>query len=89
MSFNEAVPSNCHAEFETEDQFRSAAIEIAKVARGQALKIEARFPSFYAIADFVVERAQTNPDRMGPIWWALKQASLLDWSVSLKPPIVS
>lgn len=69
MSFNEAVPSNCHAEFETEDQFRSAAIEIAKVAREKALEIEARFPCFDAIADFVVERARSSPDRMGPSWW--------------------
>jgi hypothetical protein len=69
MSFNEAVPSNCHADFETEEQFRSAANEIAKVARANALKIEARFPSFDAIADFVVERARSSPDRMGPSWW--------------------
>jgi hypothetical protein len=68
MSFNEAVPSNCYAEFETEDQFRSAAIEIAKVARAKALEIEARFPSFDAIADFVVERARSSPDRMGHSW---------------------
>jgi hypothetical protein len=69
MSFNEAVPSNCHAEFETEDQFRSAAIDIAKVARAKALEIEARFPSFDTIANFVVERAKSSPDRMGPSWW--------------------
>lgn len=69
MSFNEAVPSNCHAEFETEDQFRSAANEIAQVAREKALEIEARFPSFGAIAAFVVERARSSPGRMGPSWW--------------------
>lgn len=69
MSFNEAVPSNCHAEFETEEQFKDAANEIAKVARAEALKIEARFASFQAIADFVIERARTSPDRMGPSWW--------------------
>jgi hypothetical protein len=69
MSFNEAIPSKCHAEFETEDQFRSAASEIATVARANALEIEARFPSFGAIADFAVERARTSPDRMGPSWW--------------------
>lgn len=69
MSFNEAVPSKCHAEFETEAQFRDAAIEIAKVARAEALKIEGRFGSFQAIADFVVERARTSPDRMGSSWW--------------------
>lgn len=69
LSFDESVPSNCRAEFETEDQFRSAAIEIAKVARAKALKIEAKFPSFNAIADFVVERARSSPDRMGLSWW--------------------
>ena len=58
MSFNEAVPSNCHAEFETEEQFRDAANEIAKVAHAEALKIEARFASFQAIADFVIEHAR-------------------------------
>ncbi len=69
MSFNEAVPSNCRAEFETEDQFRDAAIEITKVARVEALKIEKRFESFQAVAHFVIERARTSPDRMGPSWW--------------------
>lgn len=69
MSFNEAVPSNCHAEFETEDQFRSAASEIAKIARASALDIQSRFPSFDAIAEFVIERARSSPDRMGPSWW--------------------
>lgn len=69
MSFNEAVPSSCHAEFETEEQFRDAANKIAKVARAEALKIESRFGSFQAIADFVIERARTSPDRMGPSWW--------------------
>ena len=69
MSFNEAVPSNCHAKFETEAQFGKAAVEIAKVARAEALKIETRFASFQAIADFVVERARTCPDGMGPSWW--------------------
>ena len=69
MSFNEAIPSKCHAEFETEDQFRSATVEIAKAAGAKALEIEARFPSFDAIADFVVKRARSSPDRMGPSWW--------------------
>lgn len=69
MSFNAAVPSNCHAEFGTEDQFRRAAIEIAKVARAKAFEFETRFPSFDAIADFVIERARSSPDRMGPSWW--------------------
>ena len=69
MSFNEAIRSNCHANFETEDQFRSAACEIARAARTSALAIEERFPSFNAIADFVVERARSSPNRMGPSWW--------------------
>ena len=69
MSFNEAISSNCHAEFETEDQFRIATGEIAKVAQAKASEIDARFGSFNAIADFVIERARTSPDRMGPSWW--------------------
>ncbi len=69
MSFSEGFGSNCHAEFETEDQFRGAVSEIAKLARTNALAIEERFSSFSFIADFVVERARTSPDRMGPSWW--------------------
>lgn len=69
MSFNEAIQSNCHAEFDTEDQFERAAVEIAKVARAKALEIEERFPSFDSIARFVVERARSSPERMGPSWW--------------------
>lgn len=69
MSFNEAIPSNCHADFETEEQFRKAASEIAKSARTNALAMEERFSSFSAIANFVVERARSSPDRMGPSWW--------------------
>jgi len=69
MSFNEAVPSKCHAEYETEDQFRSAAGDIAKTARTVASEMDERFSSFGAIADFVVERARSSPDRMGPSWW--------------------
>jgi hypothetical protein len=69
MSFNEVVPSKCHAEFETEDQFRNAASGIAKTARTNASAIDARFSPFDAIAAFLVERARSSPDRMGPSWW--------------------
>lgn len=69
ISFNEAVSSNCHADFETEDQFSTAVKEIAKTARVKASVIDDRFSSFAAIADFVVERARSSPDRMGPSWW--------------------
>ena len=69
MSFNEAVSSKCHAEFETEDQFRTAASQIANIARINAVTIDERFSSFSAIADFVVERALSSPDRLGPSWW--------------------
>jgi hypothetical protein len=69
MSFNEAVSSNCYAEFETENQFRSAAGRIAKTARANALAMDERFPSFDKIADFVIERARSSPERMGPSWW--------------------
>lgn len=69
MSLNEAVSSNCYAEFETEDQFREAAGEIAKTARTNALAMDERFSSFDMIAYFVVERARSSPERMGPSWW--------------------
>ena len=69
MSFNEAIRSGCHAQFETEDQFRSTMSEIAKTARTNALEIEERFSSFSAVADFVVGRARSSPDRMEPSWW--------------------
>ena len=69
MSFNEAVPSKCHAEFETEDQFRSAVGEIVGVARAHAVEIQNRFSSLDAIAYFVIERARSSPERMGPSWW--------------------
>lgn len=61
--------SGGHAEFEAEDQFRSAVNEIAKLARTNALVMEERFSSFSAIADFVVERARSSPDRMALSWW--------------------
>ncbi|WP_375383399.1 hypothetical protein [uncultured Sphingomonas sp.] len=69
MSFNVATSSKCHAEFGTEDQFRSATGDIAKVARANAIAMDERFPSFGVIADFVIERARSSPDRMGPSWW--------------------
>ncbi len=69
MSLNVALSSNCRAHFESTEQFRSATIEIAKVAREKALEIEGMFPSFEAIADFVVEQARSSPDRMGRSWW--------------------
>jgi hypothetical protein len=53
----------------TEDQFREAATEIAKVARAKALELDRKFPSFDAIAAHVVQRARSSPDRMGPSWW--------------------
>lgn len=31
--------------------------------------LEKRFSSFEAIADFVIERAEGSPERMGPSWW--------------------
>jgi hypothetical protein len=69
MSFNEAVSSNCYAEFETEDQFKSAAGEIAKTARANALAMDEQFASFEMVADFVIERARSSPERMAPSWW--------------------
>ena len=69
LSYNEAIPSHCHVEFETEDQFREAVSEIAKVARAKALELDQRFPSFEAIATNVVQLARSSPDRLGPSWW--------------------
>jgi hypothetical protein len=69
LSYNENIASNCHAEFETEDQFREAAIKIAKVAHAKALELDRKFPSFDAIAAHAVQRARSSPDRMGPSWW--------------------
>lgn len=69
MSFNEAVASNRHADFHTEDQFRAEASDIAKLARSTALEVEAKFPSLAAVADFAVNRAKSSPDRMGTSVW--------------------
>jgi hypothetical protein len=69
MSFNESVPSQLHAEFETEEQFAEAARKIAQAARDNARLIDDRFPSFHAVAEFVIERAESSPDRMGHSWW--------------------
>lgn len=69
MSLNEAVPSRLHAEFETEEQFEEAAQKIAQAAQVNARLMDERFPSFHAIAEFVIERARSSPERMGPNWW--------------------
>lgn len=69
MSFNVSVPSQLYAEFETEEQFAEAARKIAQAARDNARLIDDRFPSFDTVAEFVVERAESSPDRMGPSWW--------------------
>lgn len=69
MSFNEAVPSQLHAEFETEKQFAEAARKIAQAAHDNARLIDDRFSSFHTVAEFVIERAESSPDRMGPSWW--------------------
>jgi len=69
MSFDEAVPSQCHVEFDTDEQFRVGTSRIVEEARSTALAIDERFNSFKAIADFVVARAQSDPERMGLSWW--------------------
>jgi hypothetical protein len=74
MTYNEAVPSDCHADFETEEQFGVATRKIAVAARRKATEIGVRFPSFEAIADFVVQRARSSPDRMMPSWWGYEAA---------------
>ncbi|MEP2736400.1 MAG: hypothetical protein ABJP34_08880 [Erythrobacter sp.] len=72
MSFSESVHTNCRAQYETDVQFEKASLEIAKLARANALAMEERFPTFEAIADFSVERARGNPDRMALSWWGLE-----------------
>jgi hypothetical protein len=69
MSLNEVVPSRLHAEFETENQFEEAVRKIVEAAQANARLIDERFPSFDAIADFVIKRAESSPERMGPSWW--------------------
>lgn len=69
MSFNVSVPSQLYAEFETEEQFVEAARKIVHAARDNARLIDDRFPSFHTVAEFVIERAESSPDRMGPSWW--------------------
>lgn len=69
MSFNEAIPSRLHAEFETEEQFKEAARKIARAAHVNARLLDERFQSFQATGDFVIERAHSSPERMGPSWW--------------------
>ena len=69
MSYNEAVASHRHADFETEGQFRKEVTDIAVIARANALELDQRFSSFDAIASHVVQRARSSPDRMGPSWW--------------------
>ncbi len=68
-SHNENVSSKCHADFENEDQFREAMVEIAKAASAEALKIDQRFSSFEAIAAHIVQRARSSPERMARSWW--------------------
>jgi hypothetical protein len=74
MNFNELVPSRLHAEFETGEQFAEAAREIAQAAQVNARLLDERFPSFDAVADFVIKRAESSPDRMGPSWWGYEAA---------------
>ncbi len=69
MSFNEAVPSQLLADFETEDQFAEVAQRIAQAAQDNARLIDDRFPSFRTVAEFVIERAESSPDLMMPSWW--------------------
>ena len=69
MSLNETVSSHLHAEFETKEQFEEAARKIAQAARENARLMDERFPSLHAIAEFVIERARSSPERMAPSWW--------------------
>lgn len=68
LSFSYAVPSNCHAEFESEDHFRTAAEEIARTAADKAREIEGTFSSLEATAEFVIGRAEESA-RMRSSWF--------------------
>lgn len=69
LSFNEFIPSKIYAEFESEDQFSEVAAKIAQQAELAANLMDQRFSSLEAVADFVVTRALSSPDRMGASWW--------------------
>ena len=69
FAFHEAVASRRHAEFETSEQFATAVAEIVQEAEHRAEEMERRFSSFERIADFVIGRARSSPDRMQPSWW--------------------
>lgn len=68
-SLNYNMDRVARTEFENEDQFSQAVTTIAQTAASRATRIEEKFPNFEAIAHFVVERARSSPDRMGPSWW--------------------
>jgi hypothetical protein len=69
LSFDVAVPSPHHADFESDEVFQEACTRIADATRRTALALDARFPDFQAAADFAIAEAQGSPDRMGPSWW--------------------
>lgn len=71
LSFDYAVPSKRHADFESEEQFSRAASEIAREAAVQAVQIGEKLSSFEATADFVVARARES-ERMRPSWFGYK-----------------
>ena len=68
-SFNYVMDRVAHTEFEDMEQFSQSVITIARAAALRAAEIEEKFPNFEAIAQYVVGRARSSPDRMGPSWW--------------------
>jgi hypothetical protein len=80
-SFNDIMDRVAHTEFEDMGQFSQAVTKIARAAASRAAEIEGKFPNFEAIAHYVVERARSSPDRMGPSWWGYEAgiaSALLD-----------
>jgi len=68
MSFDQAVASNCHAEFESEDQFRAETMAIAQAAAEKAKVIEEKFRSIETIRQLVVDEARKS-EMMRPSWF--------------------
>jgi hypothetical protein len=69
LTFNEAVPSKSHAEFETNEQFDGVISHIVREAASKAGDLNSRFSSFDRTAEFVIDRARSSPERMQPSWW--------------------
>jgi hypothetical protein len=68
LSFNHSIHSKRHTEFETEEQFTSAATDFAREAAAKAREMEGNFSSFEGTVDFVLKRARES-ERMKSSWF--------------------